>query len=228
MNGIFIAKDYVRGTNYEARFFFVLSNSYLVLNLIFLLMQLSQKISTARKTKGITQDELADKSGVTVRTIQRIESGETQPRAFTIKAIADALEMPFENFQVVENGSLERRSLGADKNFLQLLVLSCFSYLILPFVHFILPMVLLRKRKDLSMRTHSFANKIVHSQIYWLVALNICFFLVLAWNLVVVRYDKSKHISYLIPFLTGYLTNAMILLIYFIKTKRWLDEPPTT
>lgn len=61
-------------------------------------MKLHQTISTARKNKGFTQEELAELSHITVRTIQRIEAGETIPRNYTLKAIATALDMPFEAF----------------------------------------------------------------------------------------------------------------------------------
>lgn len=39
---------------------------------------------------NLTQEELAEKSGISVRTIQRIESG-TKPKGYTLKALAAAL-----------------------------------------------------------------------------------------------------------------------------------------
>lgn len=46
-----------------------------------------------RRIAGMTQQELEEKSGVSVRTITRIESGEIQvPRATTLKQLCDALE----------------------------------------------------------------------------------------------------------------------------------------
>jgi len=44
-----------------------------------------------RKAKGLTQDEVAEMCNITVRTIQRIESGSSTPRAFTIKKISEVL-----------------------------------------------------------------------------------------------------------------------------------------
>jgi len=41
---------------------------------------LGKKISELRKQKGLTQEDLVEKCNITVRTIQRIESGETTPR----------------------------------------------------------------------------------------------------------------------------------------------------
>jgi transcriptional regulator with XRE-family HTH domain len=48
-----------------------------------------------RKVKGLTQGEVAEMCKLTVRTIQRIESGLVKPRAFTIKIISDNLGFDF-------------------------------------------------------------------------------------------------------------------------------------
>jgi transcriptional regulator with XRE-family HTH domain len=54
-----------------------------------------RKLVEIRRANGLTQDELAEKCNITVRTIQRIESGFVKPRAFTIKAISSALGFDF-------------------------------------------------------------------------------------------------------------------------------------
>lgn len=48
-----------------------------------------------RKSKGLTQSELAEKCDVSCRTIQRIETGIVTPRSFTIKALSTALDFDF-------------------------------------------------------------------------------------------------------------------------------------
>jgi transcriptional regulator with XRE-family HTH domain len=53
------------------------------------------KLIEVRKAKGLTQDEVAEKCKITVRTIQRIESGKVTPRAFTIKIISETLGFDF-------------------------------------------------------------------------------------------------------------------------------------
>lgn len=53
-------------------------------------------ISHIRQCRGITQKELAFRSGVNIRQIQKIESGDIEPGNITAKnfmAIADALEV---------------------------------------------------------------------------------------------------------------------------------------
>lgn len=57
---------------------------------------LGKKITELRKQKGLTQEELVERCNVTVRTIQRIESGETTPRIYTIKTILNALGLDYE------------------------------------------------------------------------------------------------------------------------------------
>ena len=54
--------------------------------------ELGKKISELRKDKGLTQEELVDKCNISVRTLQRIESGEVTPRSYTVKTILAALE----------------------------------------------------------------------------------------------------------------------------------------
>ena len=53
------------------------------------------KLIEIRKAKGLTQEEVSEKCKITVRTIQRIESGIVKPRAFTIKIISEALGFDF-------------------------------------------------------------------------------------------------------------------------------------
>lgn len=53
--------------------------------------QLGQRLCEIRMEKGLTQLELREKSHVSVRTIQRIESGAVTPRTVTIKILLDAL-----------------------------------------------------------------------------------------------------------------------------------------
>ena len=62
--------------------------------------ELGRKIVDLRKAKGLTQDELVRKCNLSVRTLQRIESGEVTPRSFTIKSILAALDYEIPEPQV--------------------------------------------------------------------------------------------------------------------------------
>ncbi|GJM29558.1 MAG: hypothetical protein DHS20C17_21930 [Cyclobacteriaceae bacterium] len=54
--------------------------------------QLGHTIATIRRAKGYTQEQLANNCGINVRSLQRIENGETMPRIYTLKRISEHLE----------------------------------------------------------------------------------------------------------------------------------------
>ncbi len=54
--------------------------------------ELGRKIAELRKAKGLTQEELVEKCNISVRTLQRIESGEVSPRSYTTRIIFAALD----------------------------------------------------------------------------------------------------------------------------------------
>lgn len=53
--------------------------------------ELGKRISKLRKERGLTQEELVEQCKINVRTIQRIEAGEVNPRSYTVKIILEAL-----------------------------------------------------------------------------------------------------------------------------------------
>jgi transcriptional regulator with XRE-family HTH domain len=59
-------------------------------------MEIGNKIKELRIQKGLTQEELAEKTGLSTRTIQRIENGEVDPRIYTLSSIAEALDIAYE------------------------------------------------------------------------------------------------------------------------------------
>ena len=67
-------------------------------------METGKLIKELRIKKGITQEELADLTELSARTIQRIENGEVDPRAYTLQVIAKALEVDFSIFTENESG----------------------------------------------------------------------------------------------------------------------------
>ena len=64
-----------------------------------------------REKLNLTQNELAEKSGVSLRTIQRIEAG-SNLKGYTLTSVANALETTTENLVFkVENTDIERAKL---------------------------------------------------------------------------------------------------------------------
>lgn len=53
---------------------------------------LGLKITELRQQKGLTQEKLAEYCDVSARTIQRIESGDVEPRSFTRTSLSNILE----------------------------------------------------------------------------------------------------------------------------------------
>jgi transcriptional regulator with XRE-family HTH domain len=56
-------------------------------------IDLAKKIKELRVRKGFSQDELAETAQINLRTVQRIESGETEPRGDTLQRLAAALNV---------------------------------------------------------------------------------------------------------------------------------------
>lgn len=220
-----------------------------VLCLYLYLMTLSEKIIAARKQAGLTQEELAVLTGITVRTIQRIESGESVPRAFTLKAIAKALQKPYEyfvsegvgtgNHSSPENPEHTRAELSALNpgltrdmlHFLQMLNLSCFAYLPIPFVHFLIPLYLLKKKKGLGPEAVAWGRKIILQQVYWLIITHLLLLGTMIFNHIQFTAFQSRHLlSYLLPVFVMYALDAVLIIrtdIRIRKMGRLLNEAST-
>jgi XRE family transcriptional regulator, regulator of sulfur utilization len=197
-------------------------------------MSLGSKVLSARKSKGLTQEQLAERATVTVRTIQRIESDDSIPRDYTLKAIAGALSMPFEEFITVPSACLLCSNdasllLSEDTpvkrqescHFLQMLNLSAFSYLVVPFVHFIIPLLLLKKRKSKDGEMQTTGQKIIRQQIYWTISTHFLLLLTLIYNLVQsTLFDKQSLLNYLWIFAGMYVINAVIIFATALKIRR--------
>lgn len=57
--------------------------------------EIGKQVASLRLQRGITQEKLAELCEVSTRTIQRIESGEVDPRAFTVNNLSNILDYDF-------------------------------------------------------------------------------------------------------------------------------------
>jgi transcriptional regulator with XRE-family HTH domain len=73
--------------------------------------ELGMRLIALRKEKNLTQEELVEKSHVSVRTIQRIESGEVMPRLSTVKILWEALGETFEETSTKSNQVMETKKM---------------------------------------------------------------------------------------------------------------------
>ena len=64
---------------------------------------ISKNLVYQRKLKGFTQEELAERTQVTVRTIQRIEKGDVNPHLQTVKLLAAALDVDVDDLLPLED-----------------------------------------------------------------------------------------------------------------------------
>ncbi|WP_109700217.1 helix-turn-helix domain-containing protein [Chitinophaga deserti] len=168
-------------------------------------MDLHQKITIARKEKGLTQEQLAEMTNISVRTIQRIEGGENVPRAFTLKAIATALDVPFEEWTAIPAPpASEKVYAGEEVHALQMICLSCFSYLVIPLVHFLIPAWLLKRSGIQRQEAKAFARQVIRRQIYWSIALSGLMLLTMLFNFI------SRSI-FPQPFLLNYMWPLFIM-----------------
>jgi transcriptional regulator with XRE-family HTH domain len=55
--------------------------------------RIAELIKEGRALKGYTQQELSDLTGISLRSVQRIENEEVLPRAYTIRILAEKLEI---------------------------------------------------------------------------------------------------------------------------------------
>lgn len=97
-------------------------------------------LKTLREQKNLTQSELAEKSGLSLRTIQRIEAGNI-PKGFTLKAITNALEIEPEKLlsSAEQNPTIDRA---------KLINLAALSGLMIPFGSIIFPLILTYRTRD--------------------------------------------------------------------------------
>ena len=63
-------------------------------------MEFGARLKEIRTSLNISQKELSEKTGLTIRTIQRIENNEVKPSLHSIKVISDALEI--ESSELIE------------------------------------------------------------------------------------------------------------------------------
>lgn len=59
--------------------------------------KIAHLIKTYRLAKGLTQSQLAECTGVSLRSIQRIESGAVVPRTYTLTVLSNELGFEIEN-----------------------------------------------------------------------------------------------------------------------------------
>ncbi len=61
-------------------------------------MEFGERLKELRTNFNCSQKELAEKTGLTLRTIQRIENNEVKPSLYSLKVIGEVLKTDFSDF----------------------------------------------------------------------------------------------------------------------------------
>lgn len=196
-------------------------------------MNLADKIKNTRKLKGHTQEELAELSGTTVRTIQRIETGETTPRAFTLKAIAKALNISYEDFLTQDTDkdsyitldSQTQNSHAFSTNYsITILHLAGFLFLIFPLFHFLILQYIFKKSNISNPKEISFCHGFIKRQMVWSISLVAFYLVVVCINIATKKIGhRGNTISYLLPLVIMYMLNS-VYIIYSQKKHQTLQK----
>lgn len=121
--------------------------------------ELAQRLKTLRNRKGFSQEELSEKAGLSLRTIQRIENGETEPRGDSLKRLALAFDVPLD--EIVD------WTIQEDNGFVSSLNLSALSFIVFPLLGILVPLIIWISKKDKIKKVNEVAKDLLNFQITW-------------------------------------------------------------
>jgi transcriptional regulator with XRE-family HTH domain len=125
------------------------------------------KLKHIREQRNLTQEELSEASGISVRTIQRIESG-TEPSGQTRKLLANALDLRDEELLLKPLSATPPSA-----SLLKLLSMSALPFTLLPPGNILIPLLIMAVKKQWG----SSARQILTIQIVWTIGSTILFML---------------------------------------------------
>lgn len=114
-----------------------------------------------REKLNLTQEQLATKANVSVRTIQRIEAG-SEPKGYTLEALCKALEI---NKDELLKNDIEQEK-GNSKQIIKFINLSSILLIYLPLGSILAPLIIMYWKKEVNTIT----KQIVFIQILWTIA----------------------------------------------------------
>ncbi|MBC2846260.1 DUF4870 domain-containing protein [Winogradskyella flava] len=170
-------------------------------------------IKNIREQLGFTQAELANKSGLSLRTIQRLESSNKEPKGHTLKVLSNVFNMEpkvlQDKFQRIESTK------NSEKTSIQLINLSIISFIGIPFGNIIFPLIIwYRNRK--SKIVDDIGRRIINFQIIWWIILS----LLLAISPFMSRQFFSNTQIILYVLFVGYAFNVVVVVVTAMKLKR--------
>jgi transcriptional regulator with XRE-family HTH domain len=121
--------------------------------------ELAQKIKILRNKSNLSQEELAEATGLSLRTIQRIENGQTNPRGESLKRLASVFD--------VSPHEISDWTFKEDKGFLISFNLSALSFLIFQLLGILVPLIIWIPKKDKIQNLNKIATDLLNFQITW-------------------------------------------------------------
>ncbi|WP_136465229.1 helix-turn-helix domain-containing protein [Flagellimonas onchidii] len=178
-------------------------------------LDLAQRVKDLRRRKGVSQEVLAEESGLSLRTIQRIENNETVPRGDTLKRLAIALNTTPDkviDWQVQE-----------DKGYLTLMNFSALGFLFFPLLGIILPLIFWLLKKDKLKNVNDVGKSILNFEITWSILFYL--YIVFWFSGLVGRIMKNVEpqgifLKFLVPIMILYLYNIVMILFNTIRVYR--------
>lgn len=170
-----------------------------------------------RKRKGLTQEELAEYANINLRTVQRVENGETEPRGHTLSVICNVLEINIED--ILDYGRVE------DKNFFIYFNLSVISGMVIPFGDIIVPLILWLVKRDKIIGLNNYGKNLL----FFRIGFNILLFTVTVISMVMsmnrLKEDFANNLSsiftvYIVIYLLFTLIYPVIVAILIHKREK--------
>ena len=124
---------------------------------------LATRLKELRNQKGMSQEVLADESGLSLRTIQRIENGETNPTGDSLKRLSSALN--------VNPDELIDWAIKEDNRYLTFLNLSALTFLFFPMLGILVPFILWTSRKGKIKNINKLGKDLINFEITWTIIL---------------------------------------------------------
>ncbi|MCW3805477.1 helix-turn-helix domain-containing protein [Plebeiibacterium marinum] len=176
-------------------------------------LELSKRVKELRTRKGLSQEELSEDSGLSLRTIQRIENGETEPRGDSLKKLANSLG--------ASPDELIDWTIQENRGYLVFLNLSSLTFILFPLLGFLIPFIMLSAKKDKIKDINMIGSSIVNYQITWnLIALPFLIsFSILLVNIVFLHngYISIPELVAQLILILLYLYNLTLILINSLR-----------
>lgn len=138
-------------------------------------MQLGEKLSKARKRKGISQELLAENASISLRTIQRIETGRVSPRPHTLKTLAETLGVAIEDLHTDPIAPPEQSEHVIAT--LRSINFSALTGLVIPLSNLVFTIILWRQNRNNALVKEA-GKKIIGFQLLWTLAMLLLVFLI--------------------------------------------------